>query len=266
MKILKDSKKHKIKHLFEDSKYINTSFLKSYFEDKMGIAFVDSSLNPKSAQICVGDFSFFAGEPNLSLVKNIKATASKHRGLLVIDPDDDWRVMFEKHYGTNKMYPHYRQSFVRENIIFDITMLKYYAMNLPKEFIIRPIDEDMYRFTLLEKWSEDFCINFNSYQDFKKNGIGFVVLHKDMHNNQTIVAGASSYIYYEGGIEIQIATNKDFRNLGLATSVGATLILGCIENNINPSWDSANKISSKLAFKFGYKSASFYKAFTVKLK
>lgn len=264
MKILKNSKKNKILHFFKGSKYLETSFLKSYFQDKMGIAYVDSSLNPKSVQICVGDFSFYAGEPNIALVKNIKL-AVQNRGLVVIDPDDKWRDLFEQHYGIENINSHFRQSFLRKNIIFDITKLKYYASTLPKDFYIKPIDELYYTLVLEKKWSEDFCINYDTYSNFEKNGLGFIVLHKDVTGNECIVSGASSYIYYEDGIEIQIATNEQYQNLGLATAVGATLILACTERNINPSWDSANKISSTLAQKFGYKPDDFYKAMIINL-
>lgn len=264
MKLLKDSKKYKIEHFFEEHNHKETSFLKSYFDNKMGVAFVDNTLNPKSVQICVGDFSFYAGEPNIDLVKNIKSS-SKHRGLLVIEPDDKWKAMIEEHYSLHKIYPHYRQSFINKNIIFDITKLKYYESQLKEEFYIKPIDNQLYQLALENKWSEDFCINFDTYKEFSKYGIGYVVVKKDENDKEIFVSGASSYIYYEGGIEIQIATNPEYRNQGFATSIGATLILSCIDKGINPSWDSANKISSKLATKFGYVANNFYKSFAIKL-
>lgn len=264
MKIVKDSKKYKISHFFEESSYKESSFFKSYFQNKMGIGFVDSSLNPKSVQICVGDFSFYGGKANIALVKNIK-THTKHRGIVVIDPTDEWRVLFEKEYGLKNLYPHYRQSFVNKNVIFDITKLTYYVNSLDKAFYIKEIDENLYNLVLKERWSQDFCINFDTYKDFKKNGIGYLVLTKDLDDNEIIVAGASSYIYYDDGIEIQITTNKDYKRQGLATCIGAKLILSCIDRGINPTWDSANKASSKLAKKFGFIPDKFYKSLIIKL-
>lgn len=263
MKIVKNSKKGKIKHFFQNSPHWNDSFLKSYFQNKMGVGFVDNIINPKSCQICVGDFSFVAGEPNILLAKNIKFS-SNNRGSLIIDPDDKWRELFIKCYGEERIHAHYRQSFLNRTNIFDITKLNYYASTLPKNFYIKPIDEKLYNEVLTRKWSEDFCINFDTFQDFKNFGVGFLVLTKDIVGNEMIVAGASSYIYFEGGIEIQIVTQKLHRNQGLATAVGATLILECIERDIIPCWDSANKISSKLAKKLGYRPVEFYKAISVK--
>lgn len=264
MKMVKSSKKEKIKHFFENSPHKDSSFLKCYFQDKMGVAYVDSIINPKSVQICVGDFSFYAGEPNISLVKNIKFTA-KHRGSLIIEPDDEWKDLFLEHYGDEKVSTHYRQSFLNKYNFFDITKLKYYVNNLHDDFYIQPIDEELYLQVLEQTWSEDFCVNYDTYKDFEKNGIGYVVLTKDLFGKYIIVAGASSYIYFDNGIEIQIATNKLYRNKGFATSVGAKLILECIERDINPCWDSANKLSSKLAKKLGYRPLEFYQTIHIKI-
>ncbi len=264
MKIVKDNKKHKIKHFYETVSYCENSFLKAYFQNKMGIGYVDSISKPKSVQVCVGDFSFVSGEPNLSLVKNIKL-ASKNRGSLIIAPSDDWRDLFIQYYGEDRIYSHYRQAFLSKTNFFDITKLRYYRSILPKGFYIKAIDEELYNKVLDSKWSEDFCMNFNDYKDFCENGIGFLVLTKDIVGNDLIAAGASSYIYFDGGIEIQIATQKLHRNQDLATVVGATLILECIERDIVPCWDSSNKLSSKLAKKLGYRPIEFYKAISVKI-
>ena len=68
-----------------------------------------------------------------------------------------------------------------------------------------------------------------------------------------VLAGASSYSSYPGGIEIEIDTRKDQRRQGLARACGARLMLECLERGLYPSWDAANKISVHLAETLGYR-------------
>ena len=67
-----------------------------------------------------------------------------------------------------------------------------------------------------------------------------------------VVCGASSYSIYDNGIEIEVATDHNYRRKGLATIVSAALILDCLEKGIYPNWDAANTTSAKLAEKLGY--------------
>ena len=68
-----------------------------------------------------------------------------------------------------------------------------------------------------------------------------------------VLAGASSYSSYPGGIEIEIDTRKDQRRQGLARACGARLMLECLERGLFPSWDAANKTSAHLAETLGYR-------------
>ena len=72
-------------------------------------------------------------------------------------------------------------------------------------------------------------------------GLGFVALR-----GEELLAGASSYSSYPGGIEIEIDTRKDQRRQGLARACGARLMLECLERGLFPSWDAANKTSAHL--------------------
>ena len=68
---------------------------------------------------------------------------------------------------------------------------------------------------------------------------------------------------YNGGIEIEIATRKDYRRKGLATICGARIILECMDRNLYPSWDAQNKWSVALAEKLGYHYERTYPAFEI---
>jgi predicted GNAT family acetyltransferase len=67
-----------------------------------------------------------------------------------------------------------------------------------------------------------------------------------------LVAGASSYSVYSGGIEIEIDTKPEYRRKGLATACGSKLILECLKRGLYPSWDAYDLRSAALAKKLGY--------------
>ena len=68
-----------------------------------------------------------------------------------------------------------------------------------------------------------------------------------------VVAGASTAHCYRNGIEVEIDTDPAERRKGLATAVGAKLILSCLDDGLEPRWDAANLISVHLAEKLGYR-------------
>jgi len=100
--------------------------------------------------------------------------------------------------------------------------------------------------------------HFGSKEGFLTRGHGFAVL-----KNGTIVSAASSYTAYREGIEIEIDTIEEERRKGLASAVGATLILDCLDAGLYPSWDAANPESVRLAEKLGYTFSHAYDVYFV---
>ena len=78
---------------------------------------------------------------------------------------------------------------------------------------------------------------------------------------EELVAGASSYSSYRGGIEVEIDTREDQRRRGLAYVCGARLILECCSRSLYPSWDAHNLWSVALAEKLGYHFDHSYTAY-----
>jgi RimJ/RimL family protein N-acetyltransferase len=68
----------------------------------------------------------------------------------------------------------------------------------------------------------------------------------------------------KGAIDIEIETSADFQGKGLGTTVGAKLVLYCLENNIEPKWLAANPGSEKFALKIGYTKIGTYDIFGIK--
>jgi GNAT superfamily N-acetyltransferase len=234
----------------------NETLLWSSLQGYMGNAWADNLKDPKSAQIIIGDFCFFAGVPNLELVKNIPEYYPS-QCILMIPHNDEWANLIEQEYKT-KYQRFMRYAIKKEPNIFDIEKLNLHVEKLPLEYSISKIDEGIYDKAKIEQWSKDLCSQFSTYDDYKKYGLGFVVLH-----NNKIVCGASSYTVYDKGIEIEIDTKEDYRRKGLALVCASKLILECLNRGLYPSWDAANRESVALAEKLGYHFEKEYATYSI---
>jgi GNAT superfamily N-acetyltransferase len=136
---------------------------------------------------------------------------------------------------------------VTRNAEFNKAKLVELVSAIPPEFSLFSIDKVLYEKAMAEEWCRDFCSQFSSGEDYVKRGIGVVALR-----GGELVAGASSYVIYKGGIEIQTDTREDMRRRGLASACCARLILDCLQKGLTPSWDAANPASLALAEKLGY--------------
>ncbi|GKX66431.1 GNAT family N-acetyltransferase [Inconstantimicrobium mannanitabidum] len=211
----------------------------------MGRAYADSVSNPKSAQIVIGDFCFFAGEVNNELILN-KPDYYKSNFVIMIPQHNEWSKQIEQTYreGAKKIS---RYAIKKEPNVFDIVKLKEIVDNIKKPFNIQMIDRDIFNQIIKNPWSKDLCSQFKDYEEYKKRGLGAVIIEDGI-----VVSGASSYTVYNEGIEIEIDTREDYRRKGLALVCGAKLILECLNRGLYPSWDAHNKGSVALAEKLGY--------------
>jgi GNAT superfamily N-acetyltransferase len=141
----------------------------------------------------------------------------------------------------------FRYAIKKEPDVFDFEKLAAFTRSLPAGFTLAPFDEIICEQARLEDWSRDFCTLFDGTADFMARGIGVAVLFEGRP-----VSGASSYLLFDGGIEIEIDTKPEFRRRGFATACGAGLILACLERGLYPSWDAYDLRSVALAEKLGY--------------
>lgn len=230
----------------------------SCLQGYMGNAFVADD-KYSSAQVVVGDFCFFAGVPNEELVKHIPER--EKRGIILMIPSEEkWNDVIEYAWG-NHARKTLRHAIKKETNIFNKKLLGEYAKALPGKYRLEMIDETLYDQVLQEEWSKDLCAVFRDYKQYQKHGLGVAVLEEGR-----IVAGASSYTVYDGGIEIEIDTKEEYRRQGLATACGAKLILECLERGKYPSWDATSLRSVALAEKLGYHRDKEYDTYEVKVQ
>lgn len=237
----------------------DTSVL-SCLQGHMGNAWADSIDSPRSAQIITGDFCFFAGDSSIAqarqLVSNIP-DGFRSPWIIMIPPNEGWAALIEEAYpGRHRRFERY--ALKKEKGIFDAEKLRTYADQLPQGYTLAPIEEELYAQSKMLDWFKDCCAQFPSYEEYHQKGLGFAALYQGEP-----VAAASSYTVYDEGIEIEIDTQKEHRQKGLATACAAKLMLACLERGLYPSWDAANKISLALAEKLGYHFDKAYPAYDI---
>ena len=86
MYCLKKEDMYRIALIFEGW---NETPIWSCLQGYMGNAWTDDSQNPKSGKIITGDFCFFAGVPNIELVKNIPDYFISEC-ILMIPQNEEW--------------------------------------------------------------------------------------------------------------------------------------------------------------------------------
>ena len=245
----------KIAPFFQD---MHDTIILSCIQGHMGEAWVDDMVSPTMAQIIVGCFVFYGGDPTGDASKELLCNLPEES--LVIVSNDKWKNALETiHHDAAKKFQRY--AFKKNLEHLDINRIRSFLGKLPEGYELKRIDKVLANYPSLQIVSEDFTKQFDSIDDYVNRGIGFCILHEGK-----IVCGASSYSIYDGGIEIEIDTHTEYRRKGLATVAASALILYCLEHSIYPSWDAANLTSVALAEKLGYVLDHSYDTYYIKYK
>lgn len=243
----------KVENLFAGWK---ETLIWSCIQKVMGEIYADNSDMPKSAMAILGDFCFFAGQPNRELI-NFKPKHSNQDFIIMIPQDDVWGKLIEDVY-KDKAKKVTRYATKKEENSFDNNKLQNAVCSLNQEYTLQFINENIFEMCKSNAWSRDLVSQYIDYEMYQKLGLGVAILKDGM-----IVAGASSYSRYREGIEIEVDTKEDYRRKGLAFICGAKLILECQKKNLYPSWDAQNKWSMALAEKLGYHFDHEYPAYEI---
>jgi len=234
----------------------NETLIWSCLQGCMGSAWADDDSNPKSGQIVIADFCIFAGEAREELVRH-RPPEYLSDFVIMVPRNQEWSALIEEVYGKAASAVT-RYAIKKEANVFNREKLQAIVDSTGADYCLKMIDEDIYNQAMSEKWSRDLCSHFADYREYSQKGLGAAILH-----NGDLVAGASSYTVYRGGIEIEIDTRIDCRRKGLALACGAKLILACMERDLYPSWDAQNRGSVALAEKLGYHFDKEYAAYEV---
>lgn len=214
----------------------------------MGRVWTDSPIHPRAAVMTVGDFILCGGEAGLSAARMLRtALQSDKRGWLVYAPGG-WMTALVK-ITPFKLVK--RRAFDHQIQPKD-TELRGILAKAPADVAIHPLEGEWIRWCRGQTWSEDFVSQFTD-EGFAAKGLGMLVFR-----GGEPVSGASSYVRYPGGIEIQVTTRDDCCGHGYATLASAALILCAHEHGLAATWDSANPVSEHIALKLGYRAEALY--------
>ncbi len=226
--------------------------IRSCLDGHWGEAYGDHPLKPGAAVLMSGDFASFGGDPK-------RPAARQLAGKLALAKGKSWLVPAAEGWEEHLVFwqPKHMEKGVRYAVAreaeFDKARLFELSSAIPSEFSLHFIDKALYEKAMAEAWCRDFCSQFMNEEDYARRGIGVAALR-----GEELAAGASSYVTYNGGIEIQTDTREDMRRQGLAAACCARLILACLQKGIEPSWDAANPASLALAQKLGYTFSNTY--------
>jgi hypothetical protein len=223
-----------------------SGLIRSCLDGCMGDSYGDHPFRSGAALLCIGDFAYLGGNPGRPSARHLAGKLALKKGKTWLIPVlEGW----EEHIAFWKpirMERSVRFSVTR-NADFDKAKLLTIVKAIPPEFTLHSIDSALYEKAIAKDWSRDFCSQFSGKEDYVSRGLGVAALC-----GEELAAGASSYVIFHGGIEIQTDTRADMRRRGLAAACCARLILDCIQKGLTPSWDAANPASLALAEKLGY--------------
>ena len=128
---------------------------------------------------------------------------------------------------------------IKKEVEFNRDKLNDMINELPRNFKLIKINEK-----LSDRIKKEKFINITD--DYEKNGIGYCCMYEN-----EIIGVASSNIFYKDGIEVNIKVKENYRRKGIATAMGAKLILDCLKENKKISWDAANMNSVSTSSKIG---------------
>lgn len=233
----------------------NETMIWSYLTGCMGWAFAPAGQQAACAQILTADFCFFAGQPSPELAAHRPPQAGEFA--ILVPQNEAWARCIEAAWA-GRAQRRTRYAFYKESAGFDPAALAAMAVP-PAPYGLKPIEQAEYEQIMASDWgAADLCGQFADYADYQRRGIGRAILL-----NGRVVAGASSYTVYKGGIEIEIDTHPAHRRRGLARACGAALILACLEQGLYPSWDAHNPASAALAQSLGYRFEKEYPVYEV---
>ena len=245
---VKKNEMNSIEILFAE---IEDSMVIACLQGYMGKAYVDKLPKPGFGVIVSGEYSFFAENSNLPLAKEMAENIFEY-----IEGDSSVAIYSENNLGwrdlllsikSNNPNEIARFGIVQKNYDFDKERLSVFMNSIPKGYEIVRFNEEIYNQSISEAWSQEFCETFESAEDYLNKGFGFAVLFKG-----ELVSGASTMTVYDGGFEIQVATNEKHQGHGLGLACASALLLESMKRKVRPCWDAATLISLHMAIKLGY--------------
>lgn len=187
---------------------------------------------PGGALAECGDFLFLEARDSQTARNLLMAWKREHAGryAILVARDSALSALVPEVFAGDAALTR-RYAFHKGGEAFDRERLACFAACAPADVELRPFDREVCRLAMQAPWSRSFCEQFRDEDDFLARGLGVAALR-----DGELVGGASSYVCFSGGIELQVETRKDMRRRGVALACCARLILTCLDRGLYPSW------------------------------
>lgn len=219
--------------------------------DGMGRVWVDSPVHPRCAIAAAGDFLFCGGEPGRSAARMLRTAMASEKRLWLVQAPGAWAETLRK---IAPVKPCGRWAFEHHVQPADEQLLCLLE-KAPENAAFQPIEGEWITWCRKYSWSEDFVSMYEG-DAYEHKGLGVLLMVDGVP-----VAGASSYVSYPGGVEIQLQTRDDMQGRGYATLAAAKLVLMAHQRGLMATWDAANEASAHIAQKLGYRLLGPYQVY-----
>ena len=234
------------------------SMIKSYFEGRIGTGLAGEETAPRWAAVRSGDFLFCAGEP--SKIDGLTGFIRESIGgdALIIPQDaDSWQTALADCGLETGRITRYHTRLPEGGL--DAGALTHITESACG--CLRLVRAGEAEYSLLRDcdWENSFVSQFAGQEDFLQNGFAFC-----LYAGEELASAASTFGYYSGGYELQIATAPKFRRRGYAAVTGAAFLLECLRRGKRPHWDAAHMGSVRLACRLGFLPDGEYTALSLR--
>lgn len=199
---------------------------------------------PAGAVLTVGDFMICGGEPGEHGRQTLACMMAEQPREWLLYVPGKWKALLD---GLGMFRPVTRQGFqllqpdaIREDLVG--------WKSLPPGYSLAFMDRADAEACLTADWSRDFVREHGSVEQFLHRGMGILV--RDAAGRPA--AGASAYVSWPWGLEVQLQTRQDQEGKGLATAAAAALLQAARYRGMAVAWDAANAASAHIARKLGF--------------
>lgn len=244
MRTIASAERKRLAPLFADHTHLRP-FVDAVLQGYGGTAAANPGTDLQVAQLSFSEWTFFGGDPTHPMAGHLVQQLSGEQVIIVTS--EVWRALVDRVHSS-RITPQPRVAFSAQRL--ELAHLHRLMEGIPTGYQITRINLELAQ-RIGGEVSPGLILPdvFASPADFVERGIGFCTIA-----DERIVCGATSAARCDTAIEIQINTAETFRRQGLARAVGAALAAYCLENGLDPDWDTdaGNLRSQRLAQKLGY--------------
>lgn len=246
-------KRESIVNLCRDSRI---SLVRAAAEGR-GRAFVPTLENPSFCLVLTGGFSYLVGMPprGEASIDLYHVLARECGETSILAEDVLWDNWMEKRFaGSFRTVSRY---LLRAPEGMSLEGLQQRTV-LSDEYKLRPLTARLLKRLQALPFSENLTSSFASLEAFETYGRGYIVLKDNVP-----ISACLAYVHSEEIMDVKAATEKAYRHRGLATAVGASLLLSFRESGRIPDWDTDSLFSASLGERLGYHAEREYRVYQI---